>query len=159
MLDSSAILIRTVIADIAELTARGFGRREIARRTGLASSTVYGIQRGQHGISAARAAQVVARQMTYRSLRSVKLPDGSVVTGEPATARDSKAIADFGNAYQQALRGNISALDKPEFQRPVTLITADGRRVRVRLPTDPAFIREMGERDEDIVEFQESETP
>jgi hypothetical protein len=87
------------------------------------------------------------------------MPDGSQVSGEPATARDSSVIAQYGQAVQTYLRtGDPSVLDDPSFRRPVTLVSRNGR-VQTRLSTDPEFIREMGLRDEDVVEFLESETP
>jgi hypothetical protein len=155
--DSNANLVRTAVSEIRELAARGLGRREIARRAGLGQATVYGILKGQHGIGPARAQQVVAAQITQRTV-TIEQPDGTAIRGEPATGREASRIAKFANAEKRARRGDFSALDDPDFRRPVLMIV-DGKRMRVRLPTDPRFIEELAMREDDVVNFAESESP
>jgi hypothetical protein len=87
------------------------------------------------------------------------LPDGSRIRGQPATKPEASRLSQFAIADRKARRNDWSALDDPDFRRPVTVITQDGRRMRVRLPTDREFIREMAEREEDIVNYSESESP
>jgi hypothetical protein len=150
-------LIALAIREIRELEARSISRREIARRAGLGQATVYGILRGQHGISLRRAEQVVAAQITRRTV-SVAQPDGSVIRGQPATGREASRLARFANADRMARRGDFRALEGPDSQRPVLMIV-DGQRVRVPLPTDRAFIEDMAMREEDVVNYSESESP
>jgi transcriptional regulator with XRE-family HTH domain len=160
VLDSSLGLVQSTIAEIFDLAARGFSQTEIARRTGYKSrGSIYDILRGRYRPTQARAEQIAARRITYRSERVIYLADGSQVSGEPATGRDASVIAKYGQAVQAYLRtGDPFVLDDPSFRRPVTLVSRQGR-VRVRLSNDLDFIREMGLQDEDVVEFLESETP
>jgi hypothetical protein len=153
-------LVALALREIRELAALGVSRREIARRTGGAvkPSTVYGVIMGQHGLSGRVAERVVAAQITKRWV-TIALPDGSRIRGQPATKPEASRLSQFAIADRKARRNDWSALDDPDFRRPVTVITQDGRRMRVRLPTDREFIREMAEREEDIVNYSESESP
>jgi hypothetical protein len=157
MTTASDGLIALAIREIRDLAARGVSRREIARRSGLGQATVYGVIKGQHGLRAPVAERVVAAQITRRAV-TIEQPDGTAIRGEPATGREATRLAKFANAEKKARRGDVSALDDPDFRRPV-LMVVDGQRVRVPLPTDPAFIAEMAMREEDVVNFSESESP
>src|SRR5262245_46694855 len=146
-------LAALAIREIRDLAARGVSRREIARRSGLGQATVYGVIKGQHGLRAPVAERVVAAQITQRAV-TIEQPDGTAIRGEPATGREASRLAKFANAEKKARRGDFSALDDPDFRRPVVMLV-DGQRVHVRLPTDPAFIDEMAMREDDTVTFTE----
>src|SRR5215471_4925494 len=103
--DSTARLVEDTIAAIFDLAARGFSQSEIARRTGYKSrGSIYDILRGRYRPTQQRAEHITGRRITYRSERVIHLPDGSQVSGEPATPRDASVIAKYGQAVQTYLR-------------------------------------------------------
>jgi hypothetical protein len=146
------------IREIQALANLRISRREIARRTGLGQATVYGVIKGQHGISEARAGPV-AESLRLSRIVTINFPDGSQVSGQPATTDSARTIGRYGTAVHQAQQGNPTALRSGEFRRSVTLIDRTGERRRVRLSTDEDWLEEMGERDEDVIDFSESESP
>ncbi len=112
--------------EVHRLAAQGISQREIAGRLGLGKGTVYGILKGQFGLSSERANVVLANAQRGYGAEYIRA-DGNTERLVPA---DKRSFSLMGQYWQGVKEYSISGSD-------TTLRKLAGKRIRIATPDGP----------------------
>lgn len=116
--------------EVHRLAEQGISQREIAGRLGLGKGTVYGILKGQFGLSSERANVVLANAHRGYGAEYVRA-DGNTERLVPADKRSFSLMGQYWQGVKEySLTGDDSTLRKLSGKR-IKLATPDGPRTMV----------------------------
>ena len=132
-----------VLRQVFGLRDRGLSQREIAYRLDLGKGTVYGILKGEFGLSEKRAVDVAGKLAAMAEDFTAYAPSvsGRIVEVDPINKRERTKLRDYLEAVDAFKRGDGSKLDK--LKTNYVWVRAEHGKEKFYLNKDKASLREM----------------
>ena len=131
---------QVAVREIQRLLDRGFGQREAARQLGVSRGQLFNILHGRTGVGKQSATAILANAGQKQSMLVFR--DYGQVWVQPATWANRSLIGEYWEAVKRAReKGDWSRVEELRG-RSVTIIDK-GKRVRLKLVTDPDMLRQL----------------